>query len=120
MPGLVTYKHVIEGATDIEIICTLAENEKPSFRKLLRGEFRISHWFLHPLEDIDLAACPIDGFMHRATIGGKPPYITTVDEGMIADAAYLSNMDAVESILMVGYPIKISDERNNLPIVRKR
>jgi hypothetical protein len=38
---------------------------------------------------------------------------------IVADDSYLKNMDAIENIIMIGYPTGIFDEANNLPVIRR-
>jgi hypothetical protein len=114
VPVLITNKHVVENTTKTEFIFhTFDGSEKsPS------GRFSVTiggnPWFGHPSPDIDLCALPL-AIIQKA-IDRKPFYIAldrvTADED-------LKKLDAVEEILMIGYPNGLWDSVNNYPLIRR-
>jgi hypothetical protein len=77
-----------------------------------------AHWLFHPSED--LAVCPagplIVGIRKKFR---KPLFRTYIREDTIAKANDLGELDALEEVTMVGYPLGLSDAAHGLPIFRK-
>ena len=73
----------------------------------------------HPDNGTDLAAICIDGL-----ISELPKGLDSLDHRVLScdnlpDDDYLAQMDAIEEVLMVGYPDGRVDELNGLPFVRR-
>lgn len=77
-----------------------------------------SHWVFHPDEDLAVCfAAPL--FQGVEEKFGKRVFCRTIDESLIARNDFLSELDALEKVTMVGYPLGLSDEMHGLPIFRK-
>lgn len=74
----------------------------------------------HPDPSIDLTILPIDALLRQleAEIGHSPFY-TCLRFSDIPKPMQWECMDAVEDIIMIGYPNGIWDKRNNLPVFRR-
>lgn len=121
-PLLVTNKHVIDGSSS----CTLRFTNTTSVGEPDHGNFvdckldGLPDRFLrHPSDDVDLAALPIGPVLNHLENEGHKPFTISLPWDLIADQEYLERLDAVEDILMVGYPIGLWDQHNNLPIIRR-
>jgi hypothetical protein len=50
---------------------------------------------------------------------GIDPFVISFSKKMIPTEEDLADLTAVEDVLMVGYPLGLWDQRNNLPIFRR-
>lgn len=120
IPMLATNRHVIEGATEISFRMTVCKDDgDPDFGNEVEFTMSIDHWKMHPDSQVDLAMAAIGGLLQQATDVGKRPFYIPLAADLIADESYLKNMDAIENILMIGYPTGIFDQANNLPVTRR-
>lgn len=77
-----------------------------------------SHWMFHPKEDLAVCfAAPL--FQSVEEKFGKRVFCKTISEDLIAKTDFLSELDALEEVTMIGYPLGLSDEMHGLPIFRK-
>lgn len=122
VPVIITNKHVIKGATKGRFLLTLKDNNgNPVVGNTVLVELDNleSRWFLHPDENIDLCAMPIAPILKEAESIGKPVYYVVLDKSLIPSIEDLNSFDLLEDIVMVGYPIGLWDQVNNLPLFRK-
>lgn len=122
IPVIITNKHVIKGATKGRFLLTLKDNNgNPVVGSSVPVELDNleSRWYLHPDDDIDLCAMPIAPLFKEAESIGKPVYYVVLDKSLIPSQEDISSFDLLEEIVMVGYPIGLWDQVNNLPLFRK-
>jgi S1-C subfamily serine protease len=121
---LVTNRHVVEGYSRFKVAFTPA---LPDRTPDITNPFVLTHvrdgedfdWIFHPDKEVDLAILPIDPLLEAQLEGGQPIYYTTLLIDNLPQSAQLSQLDAVEDILMVGYPNGIYDTKHNRPVVRR-
>jgi hypothetical protein len=122
---MVTNKHVVANAVAYDLYFHEAEGQpgkplRPSGR--MHG-FRLrmldQGWFNHPSDDVDLCATPIEPFRREAERAGKRIFFTTLSTEHVPNDQVISQLLALESVTMIGYPIGLWDEVNNLPIARR-
>jgi hypothetical protein len=123
IPVIVTCKHVVQGATRGRFKLhqsKIGEAPTPS------GESRFveldvfeKRWVPHPQADVDLCAMPIAPLLEEAKRQGLNPFIVQLDEGLVPSEAEIEGLQAVENVLMVGYPTGLWDEVNNFPLFRR-
>lgn len=122
---IMTNKHVIEGAEVLHFVLP-----RTSCLKELNDEFqpadRIDHEFivsiqgnlyLHPDPEIDLCAIDIT-VIAGMLLQQHKLRIAFLDVSWLPNATDKKMMRDVEEILVVGYPVGIWDEYNNMPIAR--
>ena len=125
IPTIITNKHVVEGTTHGSFQVHEAkggdEGPVPSGRSFtVEFDQFESRWFGHPKEDVDLCAMPFEPLRRQAEGENKVILSVSLDESLVRDDANLQDeFGAVEEVLMVGYPIGLWDETNNLPIIRR-
>lgn len=122
IPVVITNKHVIDGANKGRLIFTKANaNNNPIDTQHFQATFDNfeSLWRKHPDEDVDLCAMPIAPFLTEAQNRGERLFYVSLDKSVIPTAQQLSDLSALEDILMIGYPNGIWDHVNNKPILRK-
>jgi hypothetical protein len=76
-----------------------------------------SDWIPHPDDKVDLCALPMAPVM---TAPGNPKlFFKTLDSSLVPSQSKLEELDAVEDVLMVGYPTGLWDQTNNYPLIRR-
>jgi hypothetical protein len=121
VPAIVTNKHVIAGASLGAFHMTVAENGEPKYGKherIVVPDFE-ARWVKHPNPDVDLAAFPLAPVLLAGHAQGTPLFHKAAHRDVMADAAFMNELNAIEDVVMVGYPNGLWDEKNNLPIVRR-
>lgn len=119
-PVIVTNKHVVRGATEgsFRFVSKDATNKpNPNNHVSLQITNFQKVLILHPDKDVDLC-CIMFGALLKELPPNKNVFYRSIPLSFIPDSEKLSTLGAVENILMVGYPMGIWDERNNLPIFR--
>jgi hypothetical protein len=118
---LVTNKHVLQGADLIEFTLHLADPNvvgKPS------GNFDTFQIEMikpneHPDANVDLAFIYLTKMINELQSNGREYCFIPVTTGQIPSLEDWESFDAIQEITMVGCPIGLFDEVNNLPIVRR-
>lgn len=122
VPLLVTNKHVVKDSVAGRILFTLAGDEgEPNHDRKFEWQIQdFAEGFInHPEPDIDLCAMPLMPLLRQMEPEGKDPFFIAVsDEGLVTEE-YAKELTPIEEVVMIGYPIGLWDERNNLPIIRR-
>ena len=107
-PAVVTNKHVVEGADQLRF--RLASSAVP-----VVSTSPGSAVLMHPDPEVDLCLIPV---AHEALKAGlhKSEFISSKD---IFGLQQLNDLTAIESIVMIGYPDGIIDQKGLYPIVRQ-
>lgn len=123
MVSLMTNKHVIDGSDGLVIYMHTADTNDPSrpSGKNIRMniEYGLDGVTRHPDPDVDLIALNVTSLINQAAADGYRTCYRTLTREDIPDARTLELFDSVEEVLMVGCPRGISDEYNNMPLVRR-
>lgn len=120
MLTLVTNKHVVEGSLEGFFKFNTFENGKPKYGDTVT--IKVTNfeklWIAHPSED--LAIIPIMPFVNSMiTRTNKLPAIIPIPEYSIPSETIEDKFEAIEEVIMVGYPKGFSDSINNVAIIRK-
>ena len=75
------------------------------------------NWFFHSSKD--LCFCFMGNLFSELAQNNSIPYYIPADETLLATNDITNDLDALEEVTMVGYPIGLYDKQNNLPIFRK-
>jgi len=122
VPGIVTNKHVLDGASEITFRFTRANAEnKPCIGSIetVLLECTVDAWVPHPDPTVDLAVIPIGILLAKAATTGMPLYYRTLGRSLIPSPDVQSRFSALEDVVLIGYPIGLWDSKNNMPIFRK-
>jgi len=125
--ALVTDKHVIMPEPNYVpksafITVTLATSDnKPDYGRELRLEIpRLAEkWIPHPNPTIDLAIIPVNEIMASQANIGQPIFQVNLNQVHIPSDDEIKRLSAIEDLIIIGYPIGISDEVNNVPVIRR-
>lgn len=123
IPLLITNKHVIDGVNVLKLRLSLSD-PKDFETKIgiatyeLEGE--LEHIIMrHPNPELDMAAIALAPLLNHLESEGLAGHGVMFAESDIATKGELAEASLAENILMIGYPIGLSDEKHNLPIVRQ-
>ena len=122
VPVIVTNKHVVEGALKGRFSLTTADeqgNPRNGAHKVIVIDGFEANWIRHPDPNIDLAVMPIAPLIDEARKSNIKIFFISLDKTLLLSETDVSNLTAVEEVLMVGYPIGIWDSTNNLPVFRR-
>ena len=118
---LVTNKHVVKEAEKISIRLNKADEEgNPIDTEWL--DVNISnakdYFIYHPDDNVDLAVCVIS-LITNAIRNKIPIFFKTIPPNLMVTDSWTRHLDAIEDVIMVGYPNSLFDEAHNRPIVRR-
>lgn len=118
-PALVTNRHVLKDAASIEVIFTLEkEPGVPATGKTIAFHIPTAGTLFHPNQNIDLAVMPLGAVLDALSSVNQKAFYSYIDSSLIPTEDDWKNMNAIERVVMAGYPKGIRDEVNNQPIVR--
>lgn len=122
VPVIVTNWHVVKGTKRGLFHMTLADDkgnpQEASHKGIEIWDFE-KYWIRHPNPEVDLAAMPIAPLLHEANKSSMHLFYISLDKSLIPSESDISELTAVEDILMVGYPTGIWDTVHNFPVFRK-
>lgn len=121
IPVIITNRHVIENMRDVLLVLTKADEFGNRIHELIKYKLQdISLGVVfHPDPEVDLCALTLYPIIVELRSQNIEIYTYYVDKSIIPNSVQMSGLDAIEEIIMVGYPDGIWDELNNLPITRK-
>jgi len=122
VPVVITNKHVIRGALRGRLTFTKAsaQNEPIDTQHLpITLDNFEALWRGHPDINVDLCAMPIAPYLNAANAQGHQLFYKALDKALIPTSEQIAELNALEEILMIGYPNGIWDSVNNKPIFRK-
>jgi hypothetical protein len=117
---LITSRHAIAGSSQglLRLHDAFWKDERhgeaPTFDIELKDFENL--WIRHPDESIDLVALPCKNIDDAAARLGKSAHWMTIESIMVPTASRLIELNAVEDVLMLGYPNGLWDKSHNLPI----
>jgi hypothetical protein len=122
VPAIVTNKHVVKDASMVRFVFTEADAAGQPIRN---QKFEISlsglqsKWIDHPSNDVDLCIFPIGPLHGYAAQQGKKLFYSTLTSRDLPAPDEVAELQAMEDIVMIGYPNGIWDAHNNQPIIRR-
>ena len=122
IPTIVTCKHLIEGATTGRLFFSRVDSNvldqagQPATVEVVNFE---RMWVLHPDTNIDLCAMPIAQVLRESEQHGIYLRFAPLDESLMSKHEPDPDLDVLQQIVLIGYPIGIWDAANNFPISRQ-
>ena len=113
VPVLVTNKHVIKDAQIGRLVFTISKEGKPVYGEKFMYEIQAFEelFILHPEQDVDLCVMPINPVVKDAQIKyNKTLFYISLGESIIAHKEQLEGLNALEDIIMIGYPNGLWEE----------
>lgn len=119
---IITNRHAVEGMKKVSFCMSKKGNDGgPVYEKPLRHEIEMQSMQVVYLEDadIDICAIPITLFVNIRQQTGSQIFYQSLSEDLIITEEEVKGLDAVEDIIMIGYPNGLWDEEHNIPLIRK-
>jgi len=120
IPVLITNNHVVENSIKTVFeFCQADEKGNPLDKHPFTFEYLGNSWIHHPNNSVDLCCLPLAESLTELQKGNMRVFYIPLDTSLIPNATQLSELAAMEDVVMVGYPIGLSDNYNHKPIVRR-
>jgi hypothetical protein len=123
-PVLITNKHVVANAVSGEFLVHETAIDPDGHHipaemscRVIFTEFE-KPWIGHP-GDTDICGMPLAPLQQSVRKQGTEMFYAPIDESILPTGDMLAGLSALEEVVMVGYPIGLCDEVNNLPILRR-
>lgn len=125
---LVTNKHVIQNDTYINFVLNYADSEHKRLDEQKRCRLPLiregssefdQNVFPHSDSNVDLCLINITSIIRETLDEGRDIFYRAFDLDSIPIRRTLEKFNALEEVIMVGYPHGLWDSANNLPIMRK-
>jgi hypothetical protein len=118
VPVIITNKHVVNNKSEQQVKFSLHIKDANNLTNENMDITLNAKWIFHPTQDL---CCT---FLNPLLLqikgqGQKEIFYIPLMEDLIWADSKLEELQAVEDILMVGYPIGLFDKKNNLPLFRK-
>jgi hypothetical protein len=116
---LVTNKHVVGGSDRFNTVMhTKGEDDHPIGTKAITINARLGDgWVGHEKAEVDLCALPMGPIM-QGPMDGKA-FVRAIEPNIMMSDEQLLGLDAIEEVVMYGYPNGLWDATNDLPLIRR-
>ncbi len=119
-PALVTNNHVVENSIRTEFqFCQADEEGKPIDTKPYTIDYKGNSWIHHPDPTVDLCVLFLASILEEIDKKGDRIFYAPLETSLIPSRDVIDKLFAIEDVIMVGYPIGLSDEYNHKPIARR-
>lgn len=122
IPAIITNKHVVENSVTGKLLFTLSDDQgnplDQNHDAFIIGNFQ-TNWYFHPDPEVDLCVLPISSIIVEMLKENKMPFFRSLDKSLIPTAEIMQELNAMEELVMIGYPNGIWDSVNNQPILRR-
>ena len=120
VPVIITNNHVVENAkSTLFSFCRKNEDGSPNDQEVINFQLIGEHWINHPDSSVDLRCFPIGRILNDLDKRKQPIFYIPLNTSIIPNKQQISSLGALEELVMVGYPIGLSDEYNHKPVLRK-
>jgi hypothetical protein len=121
IPFVVTCKHVLYGYKSASFTFIKANANKPQLgqKEIMTVPDIQQLVFYDPDPSIDVALVSLSLLSKYSSGSDSRPYIYRLPENLIPSAKQAEELSAIQSIVFVGYPNGMRDEKNFLPIARR-
>jgi Trypsin-like peptidase domain len=75
--------------------------------------------FYDPNPQIDVALIPLEPILRYFKANGKTPFFRSLSKNLVPSREAAEDLNAIQSIVCVGYPNRMRDEKNLLPLARR-
>lgn len=120
---LVTNKHVYYGTSKIRLTFPIEDESyriRVGHKQIVTiDESMIKTVIFHPDKNIDLAVLNVSKAFRLCEESGNSLYRSPITDDFLLSKDDWRSLDAMEEIIMIGYPNGLIDHVNNLPLIRK-
>jgi hypothetical protein len=118
IPVAVTAKHIVKDARSGEIRAIRGMNGQPILGEdvVFAYDDFASRWTGHPDESVDVAAVPMLSELMQLD---ELPFFHPIDENYLPTQKQAEELDLLELVTFVGYPVGLYDTTNLTPIARQ-
>lgn len=120
IPTIVTNNHVVDNSIKtIFQFCLEDKNGNPVDNKVITVTVNGNIWIHHPDPSVDLSCLLLAQLIMQVEQQGQKIFYIPLETKLIPTLERVEDLAAMEDIVMVGYPIGLSDIYNHKPIIRK-
>ena len=118
---LVTSRHSVENSFRGRFFFTRSREGKPSLGETYNVVVEdFGNRWLYPKDPtVDIAVMPLAGIIRELTAKSWSVYYRGVSPGMALGSGTEGDFDAIEEIILIGYPSGIFDVKNFIPVARR-
>lgn len=118
---IVTCRHVINGFANASFSFVESKDGKPNLGE--KCEVTVpdlqSFAFYDPDPKVDVALIPLGPILNYFEANGKRPFFRSLSKELVPNKNQAEELSAIQSVVFVGYPSGMRDEKNLLPIARR-
>lgn len=120
IPVLITNKHVAENSVKCVFeFCKADTNGNPMDTEAFSLTYDNQDWTMHPDNNVDLCCLPLGPALNEINKTDTKVYYIPLTTDIIPNKEQIDKLSAMEDVVMIGYPIGISDTYNHKPVIRK-
>ena len=120
VPVLITNNHVVENSIKtIFEFCRADRDGNPIDTEPFSFIYDGNAWIHHPDKDVDLRYLFLAEALTKLRDQNISVFYIPLETNLIPNEEKLSELSAIEDVVMVGYPIGLSDTYNHKPIIRR-
>ena len=118
---IVTNRHVIANPSSVRFFFTQGTGTKPIIgqKHEVVIDSRQTPWFCHPDPLIDVAVFPLQPILQLLHGTGQTPFFRSITHTSIPEPEEIDELDPLEEVIFLGYPIGLYDSVNLIPIFRR-
>jgi hypothetical protein len=118
---LVTGRHSIQNGVRGKFFFTRSREGKPSLGETYNIEIDDfeNSWMFPEDDSIDVAVMPLAGIMRELSSRSWDIYYRGVSQAMSLGFGAGTDLDAIEEVVLIGYPSGIFDTKNFIPVARR-
>lgn len=120
VPVIITNNHVVAGSVETVFeFCKADENGKPVDTEPFSFIYPGDAWIHHPDKTVDLCCLLLAEALTELLKRKANVFYIPLETTLIPSNNVLEQFSAMEDVVMVGYPIGLSDTYNHKPIIRR-
>lgn len=120
VPVLITNNHVVDNCKKTVFEFCKADNNGDSIdQEVYSFVYEGNNWIHHPDSGVDLCCLLLGPAFNIMQKAGVNIFYIPLETSIIPTRSEIGQLSAMEDVVMIGYPIGLSDTFNHKPIIRK-
>lgn len=120
IPVLITNNHVVANSVKTVFeFCRADENGNPIDTQPFVFTYHGNNWIHHPDKSVDLCCLLLAEALRELQRTNTKVFYIPLNPELIPSHQKIEELSAMEDVVMVGYPIGLSDTYNHKPIIRR-